>query len=224
MHHPDRTAFGLYEMLRILVPGFYFTTLLLFFALSFLPAALSPDHLGAWSGVAFAFVTVVSGLTMYAKETPKRRRAFQQNQPSAFLQTIARTTPDSEPLSDGEAQRVYFYILNNHVPTASHEKIFFFGTVYHIMIQLRRATFWFALLALVGIILMLAEGFPMSERPDVVLFTIVTWAVYLLNVRYNKADRKMQENYQDQIFWLQMNSDLVRSVLTQQRSTRMNQA
>jgi hypothetical protein len=46
-----------------------------------------------------------------------------------------------------------------------------------------------------------------------VLYTVGVWLVYLLNVRYNKADRKMQENYQDQIFWLQMNNDVVESTL-----------
>jgi hypothetical protein len=32
-------------------------------------------------------------------------------------------------------------------------------------------------------------------------------------VKYNKADRKMQENYLDQIFWLRMNEDLLKDIL-----------
>ncbi len=222
MNETRATSFGLYEASRILMPGFYFTTLLLFFCLAFLPAPLSPDRLGGWIWPAFLFLTVVSGLTMYAKETPKRRRAFQQNQPSTFLQTLARTMPDTEVLSDAEAQRTYFYILNNHVPSLFHEKIFFFGTVYQVMIQVRRTTFWFALLGLLVAGAMLAAGSALPERSGAVLFVIVTWMIYLINVRYNKADRKMQENYQDQIFWLQMNADLVRRILTQERSTRTN--
>jgi len=31
-------------------------------------------------------------------------------------------------------------------------------------------------------------------------------------VKYNKADRKMQDNYQDQIFWLQMNEELIKDL------------
>ncbi len=222
MNETRVTSFGLYEAGRILIPGFYFTTLLLFFCLAFLPAAVSPVRLDGWEWLAFVFLTVVSGLTMYAKETPKRRRAFQQNQPSAFLQTLARTMPGTEVLSDADAQRTYFYILNNHVPSLFHEKIFFFGTVYQVMIQVRRTTFWFALLGLAAGGALLASGTAIADRPAAALFVLVTVTIYLINVRYNKADRKMQENYQDQIFWLQMNADLVRRILTQERTSRMN--
>jgi hypothetical protein len=36
-------------------------------------------------------------------------------------------------------------------------------------------------------------------------------------VRYNKADRKMQENYKDQIYWLEVNNDLVETLLRKLR-------
>ena len=37
----------------------------------------------------------------------------------------------------------------------------------------------------------------------------------MLNVRYNKADRKMQENFQDQIFWLEMNQSAVDELIVE---------
>jgi hypothetical protein len=49
--------------------------------------------------------------------------------------------------------------------------------------------------------------------PTLIAFTFFVWLIYALNVRYNKADRKMQENYQDQIYWLQMNNELVEGIL-----------
>ena len=58
-----------------------------------------------------------------------------------------------------------------------------------------------------------ARGEALLDRPEAFVFGAVAWAVYFLNVRYNKADRKMQENYQDQIFWLQMHDDLVVDLL-----------
>lgn len=120
---------------------------------------------------------------------------------------------DPASLSEDEARRLYFYILNNHIPGVFHEKIFFFGTVYNIMIQIRRTSFWFAVVSLVVAAFELAEGRSLRELQALILFTIVVWLIYLLNVRYNKADRKMQENYQDQIYWLQMNNDVVEKVL-----------
>ncbi|MBI2618576.1 MAG: hypothetical protein HYW57_00670 [Ignavibacteriales bacterium] len=161
----------------------------------------------------FLGVMLVSGLTMYAKETPKRRKAFLQNQPSQYLSAKSRGMKDLPLLDDHEARRLYFFILNHYVPPAFHEKIFFFGTVYHIMVQIRRTSFWFAVAGTVGIFLQTAAGRMLSEQQGAIIFTVLVWVIYVLNIRYNKADRKMQENYQDQIFWMQMNNSLIERVL-----------
>ena len=212
MNHSTASSFGLYEATRILIPGFYFTSLCaLFFnaALSrYIPVV--PEH-GSFI-ILFLFFVIVSGLTMYAKETTKRRRAFFENQPSAFLQDIARRHSATQLFNEAEARQLYFYILNHFIPAVFHEKIFFFGTVYHIMIQIRRTSFWFAILALVCIALQTATGAPLVDQQGLISFCLLIWLIYLLNVKYNKADRKMQENYQDQIFWLQMNEDLIQDL------------
>ena len=157
---------------------------------------------------------------MYAKETSKRRRAFLENQPSNFLKERSKLLKNTEMLDETSARRLYFYILNNHVPQTFHDKIFFFGTVYHIMILLRRTTFWFAVAAIVGTLVRLAAGHTWSDLASPIVFTVAVWLIYSLNVRYNKADRKMQENYQDQIFWLEMNHDLVERTIRQFSQSR----
>ena len=209
MDHSNTSSFGLYEATRILVPGFYFASLCALFFCAFVSryVPLSPDH-GSFI-ILFLFLIVVSGLTMYAKETTKRRRAFIENQPSAFLQDIARRRSATQMLNEAEARQLYFYILNHFIPAAFHEKVFFFGTVYHIMIQIRRTSFWFAILSLICVTIQTAAGAPLMEQQGLISFCVLIWLIYLLNVKYNKADRKMQENYQDQIFWLQMNEDLI---------------
>lgn len=84
------------------------------------------------------------------------------------------------------------------------------------MIQIRRTSLWFAVLATLS-----AVAFVVSSPDGQVVNTLsllasIVWLIYLLNVRYNKADRKMQENYRDQIYWLEMNDDLVESLLRKQ--------
>ncbi len=209
------SSFGIYEGLRILVPGFYFSTLLLFFAWCFLPRYIIFDLQCFAAVLLYLFVVIVSGLTMYAKEASKRRKAFLENQPSNFLKERSKLLKNSEILDETSARRLYFYILNNHVPATFHDKIFFFGTVYHIMILLRRTTFWFAVASIAGILARVAAGHPTTDQASSFVFTITVWMIYALNVRYNKADRKMQENYQDQIFWLEMNHDLVETAIRQ---------
>jgi hypothetical protein len=209
------SAFGLYEGLRILIPGFYFATLFVFFAWCYSPQYdifLTP---GVPLLLLFMFLVLVSGLTMYAKEAAKRRKAFIENQPSNFLKERSKLMKNTELLDDVTARRLYFYILNHHVPQSFHDKIFFFGTVYHVMVLLRRTTFWFAVASVAGILVYLAGGRPLADQGPAVVFAVTVWIIYLLNVRYNKADRKMQENYQDQIFWLEMNHDVVENAIRQ---------
>lgn len=208
----SRSAFGLYEGIRILIPGFYFAGLLWFLYRSLL--AIEHPFWGMEPvGLLVFFLSIIAGFTLYAKEGTKRRKAFRENQPSLFLQRKALTMDASLTLSEDDARRMYFYILNNHIPSIFHEKIFFFGTVYHIMIQIRRTSFWFAILSLAWVGIEISSGRTLQEIQSLVVFTIVVWLIYLLNVRYNKADRKMQENYRDQIYWLQMNNKLVERVI-----------
>lgn len=206
------SSFSMFEAARILVPGYYFALLALILinltAISLQWVIFVPDAYLVFAFVVFGYI---AGLTLYAKESTKRRKAFQENQPSLYLKTKARAMSDLPVMEEDESKQLYFYILNNHIPPIFHEKIFFFGTVYHIMIQIRRTSLWFSLLGTV-----LAWALPLAgykEFTGLLCFAAVVWLIYLFNVTFNKADRKMQENYKDQIYWLEMNNDLVESVL-----------
>ena len=200
------THFASYEIIRITIPGLYFIFLCYLYAAAF---DLSIFPFDTWEiGIpTFLIGGILSGLTLYAKESPKRRKAFQSNQPSQFILERSRRVKDAAAMDEDEARKLYFYILNHYMPATAHEKIFFFGTIYHVMISLRRTSFGFGI---VGIILL---GVQFVTKSHLTLLSalpvILVWLVYALNVRYNKADRKMQENYQDQIFWLTMNTALV---------------
>jgi hypothetical protein len=203
-----------FELTRILVPGFYFAVLVSMFIRIFISPLLVGDPTPGRVLLMFLLVTLVSGLTLYAKETPKRRRAFVENQPSAHLLQLSRSLAKVEPLTEDDARHLYFYILNNVMPGAIQEKIFLFGTIYYVMIQIRRTSFWFGIVALAGTIAFLSFQQPSApELSAPLLFTALVWVVYGLNVRYNKADRKMQENYRDQIFWLDLHRDIVADLL-----------
>jgi GR25 family glycosyltransferase involved in LPS biosynthesis len=137
-----------------------------------------------------------------------------------FLKERSKRIANTDLLDDETARKLYFYLLNHHFPASFHDKIFFFGTIYHVMVLVRRTSFWFALAGTVGVLIQLAAARPLSEQQASVVFTLAVWLIYLLNVRYNKADRKMQENYQDQIFWLEMNQDIVETAVKQLTKSR----
>ncbi len=212
------SSFGAYEAARILIPGYYFAALLMCFAWVLASAFdRQVEVRGMELLLLFAGVGLIAGLTLYAKESTKRRKAFQENQPSLYLKTKARSMADLPLMEEADARKLYFYILNNHIPAIFHEKIFFFGTIYHIMIQIRRTSLWFALLATLTTVAYAVSSAGGDAISLLALFATVVWLIYVLNVRYNKADRKMQENYRDQIFWLEMNDDLVESLLRKPR-------
>jgi hypothetical protein len=220
MKHNAASSFGLYETTRIIVPGFYFTSLCVLFFYSFLSHYVDFSLEPGVMIILFLFLVLVSGLSMYAKETTKRRRAFIDNQPSIFLQDIARRNSVGRIFNKTEARQLYFYILNHFIPPAFHDKIFFFGTVYHIMVQIRRTSFWFSVLALMCIAVQSSMGISLVNQQGLIAFCMLVSLLYLLNVKYNKADRKMQENYQDQIFWLHMNEDIVNELIQKPNFSR----
>jgi hypothetical protein len=214
------SSFGAYEAFRIIVPGYYFATLLLCLVWTVSDAF---GHYVFFEGtplfLVFVGVGLIAGLTLYAKESTKRRKAFQENQPSLYLKTKARAMADIPVMEESDAQQLYFFILNNHIPAIFHEKIFYFGTIYHIMIQIRRTSLWFAVLATLIAAALATQSVVFQALVELLVFAAVAWLLYLLNVRYNKADRKMQENYRDQIYWMEMNNDLVETVIRKRYPT-----
>jgi len=214
------SSFGAYEAFRIIVPGYYFAALLLCLVWAVSDAlgqCVSIDGMRLF--LVFVGVGLIAGLTLYAKESTKRRKAFQENQPSLYLKTKARAMAEIPVMEESDARQLYFFILNNHIPSVFHEKIFFFGTIYHIMIQARRTSLWFAVLATLIAGAMVLQGVAFQALGGLLVFAAIAWLLYLLNARYNKADRKMQENYRDQIYWLEMNNDLVESVIRKRCTT-----
>ncbi|MFA6468642.1 MAG: hypothetical protein WCW35_07080 [Bacteroidota bacterium] len=206
------TRFAFYEIVRIVVPGLYF--IFLAFALSIgFGIPLTPFATWEFGILFFVLGTIIAGLSFYSRETPKKRKAFQQNQPSLFILNRSREISSVHPLTEDEARQLYFYILNHHLPATVHDKIFFFGMIYHVMINIRRTSFWFGLAGLIGAIVQIAITQTLSMPAATTVLLI--WFVYIMNVRHNKADRKMQENYEDQIFWLEMNKEKVDALISQ---------
>ncbi len=214
----DRSAtlFPVLETARIFVPGMYFlfAAVLLITGFEIPVGPFSPWYI---SLTVILAGSAIVGLSLYAKETPKQRKAFRNNQPSRYLLERSRVLFPAAPLTEEEARRLYFYLLNHHVPPIVQEKIFFFGTIYHIIVYIRRLSFWFGMLGSAGLILLLALH---GRMPAAAVAAVsVLWLIYGLNVRFNKADRKMQENYEDQIFWLEMNRTTVDALITQRRQS-----
>jgi len=206
------SSFGIYEGLRILIPGYYLTFILWWFFQ--LTLRMTADYFPVEIPfVAFVLFGLIGGILLYATEGSKKRKAFRENQPSAYLLELSRTIGVQPPLEEKDAQHLYFFILNSYVPSSFHQRIFFFGMVFHVLTTIRRITLWIGIMSLGVILLHLTAGFPPKYDPAMAYFMCLSFALYLITLWYNKADRKMQENYQDQIQWLKLNQKLVLYIL-----------
>ncbi|MCX7983285.1 MAG: hypothetical protein N3A63_00025 [Bacteroidetes bacterium] len=210
-----KSSFILNECVRVLAPGFFFSSFL-FLYLKIFFIGNQPVFFSEVSQIMFFFFSLcISGVLLYILESPKRRKAFLKNQPSHYIKMLSQTSSAINPLTDEEATKLYFYILNTLIPERFHEKIIFFGSVYFVIIQLRRIALWFGAIAAFTLLIQhLFYGiyFPPVQKT---LFMLLTWWIYYLTVRYNKAERKIQEIYDDQIIWLQMNSNTISRLLYQ---------
>ncbi len=214
MNTISASRFATFELLRIIIPGSYSVFLILALCVAF---SVSLGSYCSWEfGLPlFVLSSLVAGLSFYSKETPKKRKAFQTNQPSIYILERSKELSLVKPLTEDEARRLYFYILNHNIPITMHDKVFFFGMIYHIMINIRRTSFWFGLLGIIALSIQISV---IQQTNMIAVSTVfLIWLVYGLNVRYNKADRKMQENYHDQIFWLEMNKETVDSLIRKRR-------
>ena len=214
MNATPSSRFASFELLRIIVPGSY-SVFLIFALCNAFNVSLWQYDSWEFGLLLFLLGSIVAGLSFYSKETPKKRKAFQTNQPSTYILDRSRELSPAQPLTEDEARRLYFYILNHNIPITMHDKVFFFGMIYHIMINIRRTSFWFGLFGIITLIVQIAAA--QQTNMIAVSTVLIIWLVYGLNVRYNKADRKMQENYQDQIFWLEMNKEFVDSLILKRR-------
>ena len=211
------SRFGSFELLRIFIPGTYLMFIIFLYCYTFeipLPFFGFPELFF----LIYLIGSFLAGLTLYAKETPKKRKAFQANQPSIFILERSRILTPSTPLSDADARRLYFYILNHEMPIVVHDKIFFFGMIYTVMANIRRTSFWFGILGIAALIVQYVLR-PLCSI-EALISVISVWVVYTINVTYNKADRKMQENFFDQIFWLEMNIDKVDALIQQRTAAK----
>ncbi len=207
-HNHSSSSFGVYEGLRILLPGFYCVTLIWLYGIM----TFNIDFFFSGSSASTLLILIsgsIAGLLLYATEGSKRRKAFRENQPSLHILELSRTLNVSPPIDEQEAQRLYFFILNSYMPASFHQRIFFFGMVFHILTTIRRVSLFFVIAGCVTIGTFAATQQIDRITPSLIMMILFLAFIYSINARYNKADIKMQENYRDQIQWLSMNQKLI---------------
>lgn len=138
-------TFGLYETLRIVLPGgmavaTFDVTLRLIARLATSPnAAVALRIANSLDASTFALASLGTGLLLYAIDAPKHLRVFLEGDPAS---SITRPSDHLKKLWNGKlhedkALSAYFLLTDSHLPSETHRRVYAFGGQYHIYANAR---------------------------------------------------------------------------------------
>lgn len=139
------TGFGLYEALRILLPGgFGITVLSLVLRLAgdsgahFSGGVFAP-LVGALQGAPFLFAALVLGLLLYLLDLPTRARLYTGGDPARDAEPPSVRL--RELVGDADLKQrslsLYFILSDAHMPEEFHRRVYFFGGTYRTFFDAR---------------------------------------------------------------------------------------
>lgn len=140
------SGFGLYETLRILVPGWFVVAFLdagTRLAFGDTPMDLTPD---AAAFVEFLEnplvglgVALLAGLLLYAMDLPSKTVVYRFGDPDKGKEPPSRHL--SQMLSNDQLKRralsIYFFLQDEFMNQEAHRKVYLFGSLYRIFVDLR---------------------------------------------------------------------------------------
>jgi len=148
--------FGTYEVFRIILPGLYFTGLSCLILYLFCPTRHAFLEFSRHQIFVVSIIagSIFAGLILYEYDHPKRIKAYESlEMPSEYLKKKLCDKcwfPCENRIKDkGEAIDTYFYILFEIFSASAQQRIFYIGSVYHVLADIRMLSFVFGILMLV---------------------------------------------------------------------------
>jgi hypothetical protein len=218
------TQLTTYELLRILIPGYYgFASLLVYLAL-FDPELVAPlISNGTLLGIVSAAGGVFLGFVVYAIDWPAKRAIFKERDRIAeFIVERAKSCPGGCKLALDEVQRnahpIYWFILDTDIPPDRRQRIFYFGSVYRLYADIRAITAVMIAAILLTILGEMVVSCP-CQKPALLedlynyasplMATIVLALILAVLTKWNKGDRYWRDIVSGQVLWLKLHPEVV---------------
>jgi len=227
--------FETYELFRIILPGFFFISLLCFSAYLFIPTRSA--FLEFSKHQAFLLVVVGGGIflgfVLYAYDHPKKIKAYQESEsemPSNHLKKIlcdSCSTPCCNKILDrGSAIDTYFYLLNTLFDPASRERVLYIGSVYHVLSDIRMLSFVFGStivsLSIFGLVLL--PGLPIFDvifglAFGIALLFLWIWLhpEFFCHEQLSKGDKYLKYILKFERRYLDLNIEKIKTMLCRQK-------
>jgi hypothetical protein len=176
--------FGTYEVFRIILPGFFCLALLLVTLFLLAPTRQIVAEFSQQSIFLFAIslAGVFLGLVLYAYDHPKRIDAYKKlKMPSNYLkEKLCDSCPSQceNKIKDiGEAIDSYFYVFHQIFSASIQERVYYIGSVYHVLADMRMLSFVFGIIIF---LISLVEGMYRTLPVPDSLFGILFGAALIL--------------------------------------------
>lgn len=225
--------FGVYELFRIVLPGFFCISLLCIVLFLFVPTRQEFTNLMQHS--IFSFVVPATGLfiglVLYAVDYPSTTGFYKKNivpnMPSSYLKEILCdkcSASCKKRIKDSkDAFHTYFYLFNEHFSTSAQQRVYYFGSVYRIFADIRvmSGIFGFAILFISMLGFAWKNGLPPSDAifgllcgSGLVAFWIYLHPEFLSRKgALNKGDRYMRDIIEYQRRYLDLEIDQIKNKL-----------
>lgn len=230
------TQLTTYELLRILLPGYYaFASVLVYFGLFWPETVALLVSNGALLATIYAAGGVFVGFVLYAIDWPAKRAVFKEREKIAqFVIDRAKVCPSGCKLPFDEvknsAHQIYWFILDTDVPPDRRQRIFYFGSVYRLYADMRAITAIMVAAVPLTILVELQLAYPLHGRtllevlfayPLPLLATAVLALLLAVLTKWNKGDRYWKEIISGQVLWLKLHPEVVDKLICKEEKKRI---
>ena len=188
------TGLGLYETLRILVPGWFVVAFLdvgVRLALNEAPLASMETVANFLEVIESPFialgVALIAGLILYAIDVPARTHVMRVGDPPSGkgLPSWHLSKMLSNEVFEGREMSVYFLLLDRYMHPETHRRIYLFGSLFRIFVDLRiLAGLFFVLSVMSGLFVQTPHPRLSVITREFVVWTVLTAGIWMSGYAY----------------------------------------
>ena len=211
-------SFGIFETFRILIPGYFAALYSGWYLTLFWPSAAEYLANSKLATATFFGFGLLAGFLLYLQKMPSDPRKVKDLLPSQAI--LEKASKLSHPMDFGQATNLYFYLLNNYIPDAMRERIYFYGNIYRVGQKTWLLSIVFGLLGLLTAAAKCIAGQgPPRAGPASAYFAIL---IGTFAVAYLRAPSRYIEILRGQRQWLEMRRALVESLIREGYDSHFN--
>ncbi len=218
-----------YFLYRILYPGIWFSVLLVINLLVHDHDRFSNSFVGKQLIISISAISIIFGVIFhYLVEYPKRRKRFKKieadNGPVDYIINRLKTNHNISKITKSKFYNFYFSILNDDIQQNTHERIYYFSSIYYLIYHVGFITYLYVIfnvfLFLLKSIFIIDGWFMYSVSiniyyPSLLQIIILLPFSYILTKKEGKGEKSLKVMFNIQTDWVERNWSSVEKKYTE---------